>query len=430
MKQCPFSLISLKNILHETLLRGYHSAWCGRQLKISRSVCVLVCPGWFCFWGVLTGHSSSLTPASHRWMGPSLDTLTSAPGSHFVSLPFTKPLNSPSSLFRYTEYEASLVECAFSSRNILTFHILKTIKNPLKSPLLQAELAARTSSSAYLSITCIIAVHFLQWLYCFCNHIFRRRSTMEVRSSGHEQVETSSSCTLATTRKLLLCARLGRCSLGQRGTWRPWQAQSSMGLLNPVWAGQQLVSKETHGHCSQGHLAPADYDACLFSLYWYHQPSPGTGTALPLQVFHPHYLRSPAVYQLCGKLVHLCLSFFICEMGLIFIKIKWVILVKWLEWCLTQRVLAIITIIILVTMSMDSALDEDIIWAGVGGCPRENLVVICLCYHSQHRHQMGFMLNAYLTETLERRNSPAEKPHMSITFPEAQFEFVFVCGAR
>ena len=161
MKQCPFSLISLKNILHETLLRGYHSAWCGRQLKISRSVCVLVCPGWFCFWGVFTGPSSSLTPASHRWMGPSLDTLTSAPGSHFGSLPFTEPLNSSSPLFPYTEYEASLVECAFSSRNILTFHILKTIKNPLKSPLLQPELAARTSSSACLSITCIIAVHFL-----------------------------------------------------------------------------------------------------------------------------------------------------------------------------------------------------------------------------------------------------------------------------
>ena len=59
------------------------------------------------------------------------------------------------------EYEASLVECAFSSWNILSFHILKTIKNPLKSPLVQAELDARTSSSACLSITCVMAVHFL-----------------------------------------------------------------------------------------------------------------------------------------------------------------------------------------------------------------------------------------------------------------------------
>lgn len=92
--------------------------------------------------------------------------------------------------------------------------------------------------------------------------------------------------------------------------------------------------------------------------------------------------------------------------------------------------LAIITIIILVTMSTDSALDEDSIWAGMGGCPGESLVVIYLCYQSQHKHQMGFMLNAYLTKTLERRNSPAEKPHMSVIFPEAHFEFVFVCGAR
>ena len=111
-----------------------------------------------------------------------------------------------------------------------------------------------------------------------------------------------------------------------------------MGLLNPVWAGQQQDSKETRGHCSQGHLAPADYDASPFSLYWYHQPSPGTGTALPLQVFPTHSLRSPAIYQLCGKLVHLCLNFLIYEMGLIFVRIKGVILVKWLEWCLTQSV--------------------------------------------------------------------------------------------
>ena len=88
MKHCPFSLISPKNILHEALLRGYCCAWCGRQLKISRSVCVLVCPGWSCFWGVLTGHPPSLAPASHGWLGPSLDTLTSVPGVPLCVLTF------------------------------------------------------------------------------------------------------------------------------------------------------------------------------------------------------------------------------------------------------------------------------------------------------------------------------------------------------
>lgn len=81
--------------------------------------------------------------------------------------------------------------------------------------------------------------------------------------------------------------------------------------------------KETRGHCSQGHLAPADYDASpFFSLLISSAGSPGTGTALPLQVFPTHSLRSPAIYQLCGKLVHLCLNFLIYEMGLIFVRIS------------------------------------------------------------------------------------------------------------
>lgn len=170
MEHCPFSLISPKNVLHEALLKDYSSAWCGRQLKISGSISVPVCPGWPCFWGILTGHSSSLTPASHRAAGSLQDTLTSGPGPHSGSLPSTEPPNPSSPSFSYAECEVSLVEHAFSSRNILTFHIQKTIKNPLNSHLLQLELVARASSSIlsfhYMCNGCAFSI---MTLYCFRN---------------------------------------------------------------------------------------------------------------------------------------------------------------------------------------------------------------------------------------------------------------------